>query len=90
MKETLLVLTNEEKDVITLHFQSSDQSLNYAVRCKISEKFNVIFNKIVDSEPKLVEIGFYCLSNGAKVNEYKTIKDNNFKDGDKIIIQLVD
>ena len=90
MKETLLVLTNEEKDVITLHFQSSDQSLNYAVRCKISEKFNVILNKIVDSEPKLVEIGFYCLSNGAKVNEYKTIKDNNFKDGDKIIIQLVD
>ena len=90
IKETLLVLTNEEKDVITLHFQSSDQSLNYAVRCKISEKFNVILNKIVDSEPKLVEIGFYCLSNGAKVNEYKTIKDNNFKDGDKIIIQLVD
>ena len=90
MKETLLVLTNEEKDVITLHFQSSDQSLNYEVRCKICEKFNVILNKIVDSEPKLVEIGFYCLSNGAKVNEYKTIKDNNFKDGDKIIIQLVD
>ena len=90
IKEILLVLTNEAKDVITLHFQSSDQSLNYAVRCKISEKFNVILNKIVDCEPKLVEIGFFCLSNGAKVNEYKTIKDNNFKDGDKIILELVD
>ena len=88
--EKLLVLTKETKDVITLHFQSNDQSLNLDVRCKNSDKFNIIVNKIFEIEPKYIEDGVYFLCNGNKINEYKTVKDNQLKDGDSIILQTID
>jgi hypothetical protein len=85
-KENLLVLTNDSKDAITLHFNSSDQLLNYAVRCKNTDKFNMVMNKILEKEPKIIEKEFYFISKGNKVKEYKTIKDNNLKDGDTVIL----
>ena len=85
-KENLLVLTNDSKDAITLHFNSSDQLLNYAVRCKNTDKFNLVMNKILEREPKIIEKEFYFISKGNKVKEYKTIKDNNLKDGDTVIL----
>ena len=89
-KESLIVLSNDSKDAITLHFKSSDQSLNYAVRCKNTYKFNLIVNKILEKEPQLIEKGFYFISKGNKVNEYKNIKDNNLKDGDTVILLFYD
>ena len=89
-KENLLVLSNDSKDVITLHFQSGDQSLNYAVRCKNTDKFNMVMNKILEKEPKFIEKEFYFISKGSKIKEYKSIKDNNLKDGDAVILQFYD
>ena len=88
--EKHLDLTNDSKEVITLHFQSSDQLINYVVRCNLSHRFNLIANQIFEKEPKFIENGFYFLSGGKKINEYKTIKDNQLKDEDVIIIQSVD
>ena len=86
----LLDLTDNEIGAITLYFLSSDQSLNYAVRCKNTDKFNFIVNKMLEKEPSLLEKGFYFLCNGTKINEYKDVKDNKLKNGDKIIIKLFD
>jgi len=88
--EKLLDLTDNEIGAITLYFLSSDQSINYAILCKNTDKFNFIVNKMLEKEPSLLEKGFYFLCNGTKINEYKNIKDNKLKNGDKIIIQLFD
>ena len=88
--EKLLDLTDNEIGAITLYFLSSDQSINYAIRCKNTDKFNFIVNKMLEKEPSLLEKGFYFLCNGTKINEYKDVKDNKLKNGDKIIIQLFD
>lgn len=88
--EKLLDLTDNKIGAITLYFLSSDQSFNYAVRCKNTDKFNFIVNKMLEKEPSLLEKGFYFLCNGTKINEYKDVKDNKLKNGDKIIIQLFD
>ena len=84
--EKILFLTNESTELITLHFKSSDQTINYAVRCNPNLRFNLIANKIFEKEPNFVENEFYFLSCGKKINEYKTIKDNQLKEGDVIII----
>ena len=84
--EKILDLNNDSKELITLHFKSSDQTINYAVRCNPNLRFNLIANKIFEKEPNFVENGFYFLSCGKKINEYKTIKDNELKEGDVIII----
>jgi hypothetical protein len=88
--EKHLDLSNNSKEVITLHFQSSDQLINYAVRCNLSHRFNLIANQIFEKEPKFIENGVFFLSGGKKINEYKTIKDNQLKNEDVIIIQSID
>ena len=89
IEEKILILTNDAKNAITLHFQSCDQTLNYAVTCKIRERFSVIVGEILDREPKVQENDFYCLCNGSKIKEHQTIQENKLKDGDRIIIQTV-
>ena len=89
-KEMFINLTNDLKDAITLHFQSSDQLFNYAVRCNLSARFNMVVNKILEREPKLSESVFIFMCGGNKINDYKTVKDNNLKDGDVILLQLFD
>ncbi len=88
--EKVLVLTNDQNEAITLHFRSSNQLIKYAIRCKTHNKFNLIVNQIIEREPNLVENGFLFLCGGRKINEYKSIKENQLKDGDAIIIQIMD
>ena len=86
--EKFIDLTNE--DSITLHIQSSDQLLNYAIRCKTNNIFSYIVTKILERERSYVEKGFYFLCSGNKINEYKTVKENHLKNEDRIIMQIVD
>ena len=95
--EKSLILTNDLKNAITLHFESSDQTVNYLVRCNNDDRFNMVVNKILEKELTLIEKGltliekgFVFLCKGNKINEYKTIRDNNLKNGDVIILQLFD
>ena len=73
-----------------MHFESNDQTVNYLVRCKNDDRFNMVVNKILEKELTIIEKGFIFLCKGNKINEYKTIKDNNLKDEDVIILQLFD
>ena len=84
-------MTDNDIDVIKLHFRSSNQLLNFKVLCNTNTIFNIIINKILREEYKLSdENNFYFLCNGNKVNDYKTVKDNKLKDGDAIIMQIVE
>ena len=74
-------------NLITLIFQSGDQLLRCAIICKDTDIFNVIVNKIFEREPKFKENFNYFLCNGNRVNEYKSLKENNIKDGNAIIMQ---
>ena len=47
---------------------------------------NTIFYKV----PRFIEIPVFFLCNGNKINEYKTIKDNGLKDGNIIILKILD
>ena len=88
--EKVLVLANDPNEAITLHFRSSNQLIKYAIRCKTHHKFNLIVNQIFEREPNIVENGLLFLCCGRKINEYKSIKDNQLKDGDAIIIQIME
>ena len=83
-------MTNDPNEAITLHFRSSNQLIKYAIRCKTYHKFNMIVNQIFEREPNIVENGLLFLCGGRKINEYKSIKDNQLKDGDVIIIQTIE
>ena len=77
----------DTNNLLTLIFQSGDQSLRCAIICKNTDIFNVIVNKIFEREPKFKENFNYFLCNGSRVNEYKSLDENNIKDGNFIILQ---
>lgn len=89
-KKNVINVKEDTKEIITLYFKSSDQLLNCKVLCKSSDKLNTIVNTIFDKVPRFIEIPVFFLCNGNKLNEYKTIKDNGLKDGNIIILKILD
>ena len=71
---------------IRLYFESMDQRLQCSVVCKETDIFNTVVNKVFRMEPRFKENFNYFLCNGNRINDYKSIKDNNIKDGDHILL----
>ena len=71
-------------NVLSLIFQSGDQLLRCAIICKNTDVFNVIVNKIFERKPKFKENFNFFLCNGNRINEYKSLDENNIKDGNVI------
>ena len=82
----VIVLTKDTKDIITLRFKSGDQKINCSVICKNTDIFNSVANKIFEKNQVFKEYGNIFLCNDIQVNEYKSIKENNLRDGNMIII----
>ena len=78
------------KEIITIYINSSDQLLNCKIRCKCTDRFNKIVNIILEKEPEFIEKVDYFICNGNKVNEYKSLKDNGIKDGNVVLLNVID
>ena len=79
-------IKEDSKETITFYIKSINQLLNCKVTCKSSDKFNTIMNIIFEKEPSFIEeVGFF-VCNGNKVNEYKTIKENEIKNNDVVLM----
>ena len=83
-------LIKNDKNIITIYIESSDQTLNCKIRCNSSDKFNEIVNKILEKKPEFTEKIGYFLCNGDKINEYKSLKDNGIEDGNDILLTITD
>ena len=85
-KQENLILCENSENAINLNIQSVDQNLNYSVKCKKTDIFNTIINKIFEKHPKYKEQRFYFICNGRVILEYKEIEGNKLKDGDTILL----
>lgn len=65
--------------LISLIFISSNQEIHYSLICKDTDKFTNVENLLYDEFPKFREIENFFISEGNKINKYKTLKDNNLK-----------
>ena len=50
----------------------------------------MVVNKVFEREPKFKENFNFFLCNGNRINEYKSLKENNIKDGNVVILQNLD
>jgi hypothetical protein len=74
------------KELIHLVFRSGDQTINCVVICKNDTIFNNVINKVFEKKPKFKDLRNVFIGNGKTFNEYKSLKENNIKDGDVIIM----
>ena len=81
-------LLKDEK-LLSLIFVSSNQEIHYSIICKDSDKFTVVENLLYDEYPKYRESENYFLFNGEKINKYKTLKENNLKNGSIILLNQI-
>ena len=73
-------------DLLIIKFQLGELKINwcYAI-CNGDDIFNNVVNKIFEKKPQFKEIDSIFLCNENKINEYKSLYENNIKDGDEII-----
>ena len=73
-------------DIIVITFQASDSSVNYGIKCIKDETFAEVEEKLYKRYNDLRNTNNMFTANAKPVLRFKTINENNIKDGD--IIQL--
>ena len=73
-------------DIIVITFQASDSSVNYGIKCIKDETFAEVEEKLYKKYKDLRNTNNMFTANAKPVLRFKTINENNIKDGD--IIQL--
>ena len=79
------------EQIIAIGFASSDQTIRNFVRpCKDSDLFVKLEEKLYDEYPKYKDVETYFLVNGKKVLRFKSMKENNIKNGQVIMLNIVE
>ena len=78
------------ENVIAVHFISNDSKVNRSIACKDSNIFVRIEEKLYNEYPQLKYNDNYFLVNGIKIKRFLSLRENNIKDGDNIIINSND
>ena len=79
------VLEEGEK-LMTIIFQSSDQSMHSAIICKNTDKFSKIEGLLCEKYPKFTETENFFYLHGTKMFKNKTLEQNGIKNDDKILL----
>ena len=80
---------NEEK-IINIIFISIDQKIKFPISCKDSIKFYIIEDLLYNRYPEYNEKENYFLVNGKKVNRFKSLQENDIKNGDNILLNTLE
>ena len=77
----------KEEETIEVFFNSNDQVIiNYKIKCKKTEIFSNLLTKLFNDFPQYKNIQKIFLANGNKVDEGKSLIDNNIHDKDVIVL----
>ena len=77
--------------IIAIGFTSSDQTIqNFFRPCKDSDLFVRLEEKLYDEYPQYKDVETYFLVNGKKVLRFKSMKENNIKNGQVIMLNIVE
>ena len=72
--------------LMSIIIESSDKKMHRAIICKNTEFFCDLEKKIYQNDDKYIDVGNYFTINGKKIDETKSLDDNNIKDNDIIVL----
>lgn len=81
---------SENERLMSLIITSSDQKINYSIICKNTDKFIKIEGMIYSEYPEYEELSNYFISNGKKINKFRTLEENQIRNSDIITLFLID
>ena len=83
------VLEEGEK-LMSIIFNSVDQKVNFSVICKNTDEFHKIEAQLYKNYSEYSENDNFFTVKGIKVNRYKTLENNNIKNNDVIILNMIE
>ena len=77
--------------IISIVFNSGNQKIQYYNRAyKDTEIFSRVEEKLYNEYPEFKDKDTYLMIRGNKIKRFKTLKENNIKDGDVIQVHIYD
>ena len=83
-------LISKYQNSISIMFFISEQNIHYPIPCNDSDSFSKIEFKLFEEFPELKSKNIYYLANGNTLDKTSTLKQNKIKNGDTILVQLID
>ena len=80
----------ENEKLMTIIIISGDQTVLYSIICKNTQKFTEIEHNLYQKYPEYLESENYFLTNGKKINKYRTLEENKIKNGDIILFDVLE
>ena len=75
---------------MSIIFLSVDQKIHHSFVYKNTDIFAEIEQKLYVEYPEYKEEENYFITNGYKVNRFKSLDENNIKSSDKITLNIID
>ena len=86
----LVSKSEKSENIISIMFFISEQNIHYPIPCNDSDSFSKIEFKLFEEFPELKSKNIYYLANGNTLDKTSTLKQNKIKNGDTILVQLID
>ena len=73
-------------DILVVHFISTNQKINSAIKCFKTETFAEVEEKLYQKFPEFRETNNNFLCHGKMILRFKNMSENSFQDGEKIML----
>jgi len=80
----------EGGETMVIFFTSINQDIYRIISCKNTDIFIKIEEKIYNEYPKYKDYNTYLIVNGNEIKRFKTLEENEIKDGNTIIFKIYD
>ena len=84
------IIYKEGDKIISVGFLSIDQKIHYNRAYRDSEILAKVEEDLYNEYPELKDRDTYLLLNGNKIKRFKSLKENNIKNGDIILVNYFD
>ena len=73
-------------EILIIKFISNDQNINYFLKCTKDQIFAEIEEKLYKFYPEYRNSNNIYLANGKNILRFKTIAENNLRNGDTVVL----
>ena len=73
-------------DIMVINFTSTDSSINYGIKCVVTDTFAEVEEKLYQIYDEFRNTNNMFTLKGRTILRFKNLKENNIRDGDKVLL----
>ena len=81
---------SNKKYGFAINFISNNQEFHYPIVCNENDLISRLEEELYNEYPKYKDYNTYLTCHGTQLKRFKTIKENNIKKGDVILVNIIE